>query len=348
MDTARPVISAWSAVSRFGIGRAAFETGYLGTHHDDARARPVPDLDIRAELGRKNTRAMDRVTGLAAIAARDLLHDTGPLGDPAGTAVVLATAGSPQQMRDFTRSSLLAARPFHVDPAVVPNGVMNCAASQIAIRHDLTGPNATIATGRTAALFALSYATRLLRAGRADQVLVGASEEHSPTRSWLHHHRTGGRPPDVLGEGSVLFLLELPDQTRAGARRPLAEVLCVEHGVAGREEDVGATLARCLRNALDLVGDTATHAITSATSGHLGRQEHDAVREVLGRATTCHDVTARTGETASASAAFQLAAALTAPVQGITAITAVDPDGTTACTLIRTPPRDRSTEGDHD
>lgn len=343
MGTTRPVISAWSAVSRFGIGRAAFASGYAGARHDDAPAWPVPDLDIRAELGRKNTRAMDRVTGLAAIAARELLHETGSLGDPADTAVVLATAGSPQQMRDFTRSSLLAARPFHVDPAVVPNGVMNCAASQVAIRHDLTGPNTTIATGRTAALHALGHAVRLLRAGRARHVLVGAAEEHTPTRAWLHHHRAKGQPPVVLGEGSALFLLELPDPARDGARAPLAEVLGVGHAV-GHGADVGAALAGCLRDALDRAGVDAprvTAAVHSGAAGDLGRLEQAAVREVFSQATAHHSAAARTGETASASAAFQITAALAAPVDGITAITAVDPEGTASCALIRPLPAHR-------
>ncbi|MCP5877146.1 hypothetical protein NL390_32295, partial [Klebsiella pneumoniae] len=77
----------------------------------------------------------------------------GVAADSLGTALVLGTTtGSAESMMNFTRSSLEAEKPFYVDPALMPNAVMNCAAGQCAIWHQLKGPNTTIAGGRAAGL----------------------------------------------------------------------------------------------------------------------------------------------------------------------------------------------------
>ncbi|MCP2256517.1 3-oxoacyl-[acyl-carrier-protein] synthase II [Streptoalloteichus tenebrarius] len=347
------VVSAWSAVSPFGIGRDAFAAGVrsgAGTArrvaeshgevpHDHACL--VPDFDVRAVLGRKGTRSMDRVSGLAVATARELLAGVGDLGDPTRTGVVLGTSGTAQQMRDFTRDSLLGSRPFHVNPAIVPNGVMNHAASQIAIWHDLRGPNATVATGRTSGLSALAYARGLLRSGRARRVLVGAAEEYSATRAWLEHHRTSERL--ALGEGCALFLLESGSAARDGARRPLLEVLAVESQVA-LGDDVGPALRQCLVDALDRAAvrpEEIGVVRHSAAPGDLGRQEVEAVRSLVGaEALTRAPDVACLGETSSVVAAFQLAALLSvAPTRGgvgdVAAITSVTDEGTVACGLFR-------------
>src|SRR5699024_7600310 len=104
-----------------------------------------------------------------------LLHEDGErlpgIGEDAG--LVLGThTGSAQSIMDFTRESLVSAKPFYVDPSLFPNTVMNCAAGQSAIWHQLKGPNTTIAGGRGTGLLALQYALRLQRAGRR-------SEEHT-------------------------------------------------------------------------------------------------------------------------------------------------------------------------
>src|SRR6185312_13935878 len=92
-----PVISAWTAVSPFGLGRDAFADGLttgVGTATavdtdrwsvPDRRACLVPAFDITAQLGRKGTRAMDRLTGLAVTTVGQLVRD----GDLAGDGVAL-------------------------------------------------------------------------------------------------------------------------------------------------------------------------------------------------------------------------------------------------------------------
>lgn len=325
-------IDAWTAVSPYGLGRRAFVEGIRsGTRPGGAAEVRVPDFEPRELLGRKGTRSMDRVTAMALVAVGDLFAGSRP-ADPERTAVALATAGAMQGMYDFTRGSLLAAKPYHVDPAVIPNGLMNCAASRTAIWHGLRGPNVTIASGRVGALQALATAGRLVRTGRARRVVVGAVEESSAVRTAVEH--ASGRPPGPQGEGCVLFLV--------GPLGGGVEVLGVRSRVF-EQDDPASGVRECLRDVLAACRTDPREvgvALLSRPHGVLGDQEADAVASVLGPAAVAGapDL-APLGETAAVTGAFHIAAYLaTAPRAGqLTAVVSVDPGGGVACALLRGP-----------
>ncbi|MGW5691161.1 beta-ketoacyl synthase N-terminal-like domain-containing protein [Streptomyces asiaticus] len=381
----RPVITAWSAVSPFGIGRAAFTEGIrerrpAAAGLDDEqwraagdRACLVPDFDLRTVLGKKGVRSMDRVTGLAVTAVARLLDDAPrnrwvATGEDAAL-VLGTTTGSVQSQMDFTRDSLTGEKPYLVDPARFPNAVMNCAAGQSAIWHQLKGPNTTIAGGHAAGLYALNYARRLLTFGRARTVLCGAVEEFSHARSWLerHAHRPDTEGPAQLpGEGCGLLLVEQRgpggrDDTartvgassavqrgpggRDDAEQPvLAEILAVEMGIA-LDGGVRPALAACLRRALNRarVRPEEIWAVsTSEAPGPSGEQERAAVAEAAEGADPVHlTQAALIGDTGAAAAAFQIAAVLvhaeTTPEAAgrVALVTSVDRDGAVGCALLR-------------
>ncbi|MEU9113900.1 beta-ketoacyl synthase N-terminal-like domain-containing protein [Streptomyces sp. NPDC048483] len=355
--TRHPVITAWSAVSPFGIGKDAFTEGLrrrtatagavdpaLGAVPSDT-ACTVPGFDVRAVLGRKGTRSMDRVTGLAVTTVGRLLEAderNRAVGTGERAALVLGTTtGSAQSMMDFTRDSLTGERPFFVDPARFPNTVMNCAAGQSAIWYRLQGPNATIAGGRSAGLHALNYARRLLAAGRAQTVLCGAAEEFSPARAWLERHSgDGGRAPE-LGEGCAMLLVE----PAGGEGQPvLADILAVESGVNldGRTED---TLTACLRRGLRRAGVTPSAVVAVARSGAPGAEgeaERAAVQAVFADADPVDLAPVELiGDTGAAAAAFQTVALLAHaeehPASGpgrVGVLTSVDRTGSVGCAVL--------------
>lgn len=353
-----PVITAWSAVSPYGIGREAFVEGVRSRR---STAAPVglgsgelptgavcriPGFDIREVLGRKGTRSMDRVTGLAVTAIGALLEDSArnrAVGTGEHAALALGTTtGSAQSMMDFTRDSFTGEKPFFVDPARFPNTVMNCAAGQSAIRHQLRGPNTTIAGGRSAGLHALNYARRLLGAGRAHTVLCGAAEEFSSARAWLEHHCADGTGP-VLGEGCAVLLIE-PERSGDTDQPVLADIRAVELGVL-IGDDVRGALTATMRRALRRAGVTPGQVAAVASSGAPGAEgeaEGSALAEVLDGAVPA-DVTptAQIGDTGAAAAAFQAAALLahaadhadsTAGRVGL--ITSVDRAGSVGCAVL--------------
>ncbi|KUM84718.1 MULTISPECIES: beta-ketoacyl synthase N-terminal-like domain-containing protein [Streptomyces] len=366
MNTSGPVITAWSAVSAFGIGRETFSAGVRSrqpvvTALDPERwpapvdrACLVPGADPRELLGRKGTRSMDRVTGLAVAAVGRLLDD-GEGGRIPGldedTGLVLGTSnGSVSSIMAFTRDSLTQDRPYLVDPARFPNTVMNCAAGQSAIRHGLRGPNVTIAGGRASALLALNHAQRLQRCGHARSVVCGAVEEFSAERAWLEWHARPEQDPGdasraaLTGEGCAVLLLETGTDPAAG-RPVLAEVAAVEIALPADEKNTGPVLADCLRRALHRAGLSAEDVWALApagTPGPYGAQESTALAEVLGAhdpiRLSCTDLL---GDTNAASAAFQIATLL-ASAEGDPAaagraalVTTADPDGVVGCAVLR-------------
>lgn len=314
-----PTISAWSTVSSFGIGRDAFVEGLragqpppgIPGEVPGTVAHLVPGFTPAAALGKKGTRSMDRVTGLAVSVVGDLLGGRQEPGDDIGL-VLGTTTGSAQSIMDFTHDSLVGDKPYFVDPARFPNTVMNCAAGQCAIWYGLRGPNTTVAGGRTSMLYALTYARRLLQAGRAGTVLCGAAEEYSPARAWLDWH-SGARAP--LGEGSVVFKVS---QDGGG----LADVLAVRTGVGP------AALASCVRRALTAAGVGAAEVSIVAGDDVPDGILRDDVRRITPDSLL--------GDTAAAAAGFQIAAILAAGEPGDVAIvTSVDRSGSVGCALLR-------------
>ncbi|WP_158895010.1 beta-ketoacyl synthase N-terminal-like domain-containing protein [Amycolatopsis anabasis] len=349
-----PVISAWTAISPYGYDRAAFAGGIRARRGTAATAHPdvpedtactVPGFDPREFFGPKGTRAMNRVSGLTVAAAKHLLADIGVApgeGSEDVGFVLGTTTGSAQSMMDLTRASLTGDKPDHVEPAAVPGCVMNCAAGQAAIWHGLKGPNATIAAGRTTGLQALNYARRLLRTGRAGQVLCGAAEEYSSARSWLEHHRrANGGAVRVMAEGCAMFLLEPADRVGAG-RTVLATLSGLESRVC-LDSDLSGAIGTAVRSLLERSGVPAER-VWAATGSDFLDADGTAVESIALRALFGDEVVDRVppagliGDTSSATALFQLAAVLSVAEPGRGArdhavVTACDDDGSVACAL---------------
>ncbi|GHH51341.1 beta-ketoacyl synthase N-terminal-like domain-containing protein [Streptomyces candidus] len=363
-------ITAWSALSPYGHTAADFTTG---VRQRRATAAPVPGahgqlgclvplFEPRTALGRKGTRHMNRVTALAVTAVGAVLdhldHTEGGGQRGLDTALVLGTTtGSVQSMTDFTRSSLTGERPYDVEPGVIPNSVMNCAAAQCAIRHRIQGPNTTLAAGRTAALLGLLYARRLLRAGRARSVLCGGAEEYTTARAWLEARSRAATPPPpagaprlpgegpppsaaafaLLGEGAAVLRLTPADMTTAAP--PLATVLAVETRHTPEGTDPAATVRATVTEALARSG-VAADDVWAATGTGLDPAETRALdalfsRQVCGQLPTLGLLL---GDTGAASAALQLAAVVASAGQapgGHAVITSVDGQGVAAAAVLR-------------
>jgi len=335
----RVMISGWSALSPFGHGRTAFADGVrrgapvaLTSTKDDwaaAKARVVPDFDIVEQLGRKGTGSMDRASAFAVATLRALQRDEdGSVAANPRTGVVLGTtSGSTRTQFEFTRDSLTRRKPFFVNPAQMPFALMNSASAQCAMWHGLTGPNSTLAAGRTSMPAVLRYATRLLRTGRASSVFAGAVEEHSGARELLEHGQT-------LGEGCVLLFLQTAE---AGNPAALAEVVASD--TTFRDGDPRRALTMSLRR-VGVPADEVWGLALSATEPELSETEDEATGEVLGQRAAFRPGRL-IGDTGAVSGAFGLAALLAhaetdADARGRLAVaTSVERDGTAGCVVLR-------------
>ncbi|WP_216906628.1 beta-ketoacyl synthase N-terminal-like domain-containing protein [Nocardia noduli] len=337
----------WSATSPFGVGRAAFSEGVRAGMGRAGAVEPVsgpaggacliPDFDVRAALGKKGTRTMNRLTGMAVITVGQLLGAMDEEVPAEELGLVLGTTvGSAQSAMDFVRASLTADEPFRVESGLIPYAVINGSAGQCAIWHKLRGPNATVAAGRAAGLLALNYARRLLLTGRARTVLAGSAEEYSEARHWIA--RAAGETADPLGEGCAMFAL-----TNSPVAEPIAEIHAIQV-MNCTDGDWRAVVRMCVDRVLATAGIEAARVRLACPSGapnELGDGELAALGEILPDAVLLEPIGRLIGETHAVSAAFQLAAVLSVADRdpslagGFAVVTSVDDSGTTAAALLR-------------
>jgi 3-oxoacyl-[acyl-carrier-protein] synthase II len=322
-------ITGWGVVSPLGDGAREFSeavvqgrsglvdvSGMFDEELPGDKAYALPEFQVRNYLGRKGTSFFDRSTSLALIASDHALKDTGLVvtddnRDQVGL-VLGTTTGSIKSTSDYSRETLTQKRPYLVNPVLFPNTVMNCAAGQAAIWHRLKGVNATIAGGQLAGLTALRYASRTLRWGDAEALLVGAVEEFSPHTAWATHLALDSA---TAGEGAVVFVVESGEATAGTRRRPDAEILAVELATVDPEQGAEAVTAgytECITRALRTAGVTADElwAIAPGSAGP-GEAEEEALDGVLGTARpTRLRVKELAGECHAAAGALQIAAVL--------------------------------------
>lgn len=358
------VISAWSAVSPYGLGGARLAAG-LRSGRDaisdidpeqwqvpDSRAGLIPGFNVSELLGGKGTRAMDRATAIVVVTVGMLLSEAGLAATARGgerLGLVVGTGcGSAKSIIDFTRATLTGEKPFYVDPAQFPNTVMNRPAGQSAIWHGLKGPNSTVAGGALTGLLALQYARRLCRTGRCVTALCGAVEEYSSQRAWLEWQAR--RPQDrrtPVGEGCVMLALEPAGEAARRGRAPLATVLATRFMTFGGVDRLAPVLSRCVAATLAGAGVCAGGIDLVARADPAGPHAEHADR-ALGEALRGADPTwlecrRLIGDTGAASAAFQLAAVLSAAGAGdrprLALITSIDLAGTVGCAVLRVAPR---------
>jgi 3-oxoacyl-[acyl-carrier-protein] synthase II len=294
-------------------------------------------------LGKKNFRALDRTSRLVTSAAKLALdHSRWELEkrQEYEVGLVLGTMFcSVHTIAEFDRRGLTLG-PSVVSPMDFANTVINAAAGQAAIWHNLRGINSTIAGGITAGLQALAYATELIRSGQATALLAGGAEELC-FESFYGFERAGllsGSRHDVmacaipfdarrdgftLGEGVALLMLEDAELAAARGASVLAEI--VGHGNAydlSRGTEASQTvpaIARAMRLALQDAQlspvDVACVSASANGSVLLDRYEAEAIANVFQETTPRLPVTAvksMLGETLGASGALQSVALLTA------------------------------------
>ena len=219
-DRRRVVITGAGVVSSLGVSPAALH-GALCEGESGIAPVELFDLDgvptrvggqIRGfapgdYLGKGNFRPLDRTAQLTASAAQLALDASGlgagrdeESGDELG--LVLGTMfGSVHTISEFDRRALVAG-PQYVKPLDFANSVINAAAGQTAIWHQLRGVNSTVAGGPTAGLQALAYAADLIRIGRTEALLAGGVEELC-FESFFGFSRTGWMAPGCVAQDSV-------------------------------------------------------------------------------------------------------------------------------------------------
>lgn len=301
----------------------------------------VREFDAQKYLGRRNLRPLDRTSRLVASAAQLALDDGGWTAEMRAAEEVGLVLGtmfcSVRTIAEFDRRALEAG-PAYASPMDFSNTVINAAAGQTAILHDLRGVNTTVSTGVTSGLQAIAYAVDLIRAGRATALLAGGAEElcfesfygfdragllcrsddHEGHYAVPFDARRNGFTP---GEGAALLMLEEGVSARARGARVLAEVCgcgCGYDSSRGRDErrSLGA-IEHAMRFATyeAMLRNYEVDCLSASANGSPRGDRHEALAaaEVFGEHTRTMPATAvkaLLGETLGASGAMQVVAAI--------------------------------------
>lgn len=349
-----PCIVGWSALSPLGKGRRSFvEAMRAGrTAEPTAAGYEIEGNDAAAFIGAQGSRTVDRMTSMVIAVTTEILGELGDPDDPqrAGIGLVLGTStGSIRSITEFLEDTFTQAKPFFVNPANFPNTVMNGAAGRTAIWHGLRGLNSTVAGGHASGLAALRYATRMIRRGYAQTLLVGAVEELSPPIAVAAGKiRRSATTP--LGEGCAMFLLDSPETALARGRKQLAGIAGFNFVTIDPQLSPAVqaqTLATAIRELLGSTGTDASElwAVSMAQSGDgsLDEIEVEGLEAALGANAARRVVGSQhVGNTFSALGAFQVASLLAvaenepAPALSRPALcTSVGIDGAITCALLR-------------
>jgi 3-oxoacyl-[acyl-carrier-protein] synthase II len=314
-----------------------FDTGRLGC----PVGGEIKGFDAQKYLGRRNLRPLDRTSRLVASAAQLALDDSGWTAEMRAeheVGLVLGTMFcSVHTISEFDRRALEAG-PAYASPMDFANTVINAAAGQTAILHNLRGMNTTISTGIASGLSAIAYAAELIRGGHAAALLAGGADElcfesfYGFDRAGLlcrpnghegHYpipfdaRRNGFTP----GEGAALLMLEDAGSADERGARVLAEVCGCGSGYdcsRGKDErrsveaivhSIHFALYEAMLRAYEV--DCLSASANGSPRGD--RHEARAVAEVFGdhvRTMPVAAIKAMLGETLGASGAMQVVAAL--------------------------------------
>lgn len=325
-------IAGWDVMSVFGDTGETAQAIVSRTPLPDPEAnmRLVPQFDVRERLGPKGTRNYDRHTGLLAYCVGNVVNGAWADSETRDDIAFIngTSAGSVTSILDFMLDTWRHDRPYLVNPAHMPNTVLNCAAGQCAIRYGLRGPNATVSAGGQSFYAGLKMAHRWAGRGYARRFLVGAVEEMSECLDKLVQAgdlRTRGG----FSEGVGVVALE------DGAFPSDAAVLGV---VLGTDMSSRPDMQPLVGKLLDDAGVPHSAIHTLCMESAAGSGGHAAESDVAQRFPDARriELAAHMGNTLSTAGALQMTALLsTLPAGAIGLMISASATGSMACALVR-------------
>lgn len=230
-----------------GVSGAAPITQFDASKFRTKFACEVKNFDPVQFLDKKEARKIDRFTQFALVASDQAMTDAGLNKDnidPDRIGVVFGSGigGLITFQNEVTEFAKGDGTP-RFNPFFIPKMILDIAAGQISMRHNLRGPNYAVVSACASSTNALIDALTLLRLGKADIIVTGGSEAviseagvggFNAMKAMSERNddpKTASRPYDkdrdgfVMGEAAGVLVLEELEHAKARGARIYCEVV---------------------------------------------------------------------------------------------------------------------------
>jgi len=207
----------------------------------------VKNFDATQFLDKKEARKIDRFTQFALVASDQAMADAGLTRDninPDRIGVVLGSGIGglitfQNEVQEFAKGDGTP----RFNPFFIPKMILDIAAGQISMRHNLRGPNYAVVSACASSTNAIIDALTLLRIGKADIIVTGGSEAviseagvggFNAMKAMSERNddpKTASRPYDkdrdgfVMGEAAGVLILETLEHAKARGAKIYCEVV---------------------------------------------------------------------------------------------------------------------------
>lgn len=206
----------------------------------------VKGFDATKYLDRKEARKIDRFTQFALVVSDQAMADAGLSKDtinPDRVGVVFASGIGglitfQHEVTDFARGDGTP----RFNPFFIPKMILDIAAGQISMRHNLRGPNFAVVSACASSTNAIIEAYNLIRLNKASVILTGGSEAviseagvggFNAMKAMSERNddpKTASRPYDkdrdgfVMGEAAGILVLEELEHAKARGAKIYCEI----------------------------------------------------------------------------------------------------------------------------
>ncbi|MDQ2752129.1 MAG: beta-ketoacyl-ACP synthase II, partial [Bacteroidota bacterium] len=239
------VTDYWNGLQN-GVSGADYITQFDASKFKTRFACEVKGFEPTQFLERKEARKIDRFTQLALVASDMAMEDAGLHQDNIDSdriGVVFASGIGgimtfQQEVMDFAKGDGTP----RFNPFFIPKMILDIAAGQISMRHNLRGPNFAVVSACASSTNAIIEAFNLLRLGKADIILSGGAESviceagvggFNAMKAMSERNndpKTASRPYDkdrdgfVMGEAAAVLVLETLEHALARGAKIYCEI----------------------------------------------------------------------------------------------------------------------------
>lgn len=333
-----------------GVSGAGMITNFDASKFRTKFACEVKNFDPTQYMDKKEARKIDRFTQLALVASDQAMNDAGLNKENINPDRVGVVFGSgigglitfQHEVQEFSKGDGTP----RFNPFFIPKMILDIAAGQISMRHNLRGPNFAVVSACATSTNAIIDAFNLLRLGKADIILTGGSEAviseagvggFNAMKAMSERNddpTTASRPYDkdrdgfVMGEAAGVLVLEELEHAKARGAKIYCEIAGggatadAYHITAPHPDGLGAK--NVMLAALDDAGmqkEEIDYVNTHGTSTPIGDiAETKAITQVFGQHAYTMNISSTksmTGHCLGAAGVIEAIACIMAIIDGI-------------------------------